>query len=203
MELLSGGEIKFAVSDDGFSTTDSVQSTATYDDGNLHKATFGRNGSNFELHIDDVLIGTTAVSNATGSLNNSGASLFIGTNASLSAPFTNGSVICGFKISGTWSSDDSQTFAYETERPIVVGGKPATLAGTSDTVTAIGEDTRDGVSLVGTSYGTSEFRHITRADEAATTVGTPTSVDGRDGERYVGGSGVDIDQPEINVKESL
>jgi len=69
----SDGTLGFRISDDGGVSADVAASTGTYDDNAWHHAWFVRESSNVKIYVDGSLDGSTAISNATGTLSTSAA----------------------------------------------------------------------------------------------------------------------------------
>lgn len=165
----------FGISDDGFSTSDTVTySTALT--GRWSHIVGLRRGSNLELFVDGSLVGTTAISAATGSLNNSAATLSVGNLSGLLTVPMDGSLAL-LRISATAPTAEQIARIYNDEKHLFAEGAQATLAGTSDAVTALAHDSTTGLLHVGSSYGRSVFQGLRRVDAVAGAVGTAISAE--------------------------
>jgi len=80
--------------------------------------------------------------------------------------------------SATICSANQAAFMWQTERPIVVGGLPCTLYGTSDAVTALANDPVTGLLHAGTSAGRSDFDGLARVGNTQTPVAKAISASG-------------------------
>ena len=196
----AAGQLRFFISDDGFATYDDATTSATYDDGQWHKAELVRSGSNFYLYIDDVLVLTDTATAAAGSLSNTSATLKIGDRNQGSEPATN-LALALFRVSSTVPTAEQRKFMYETER-VIFQGNPCLLDGDSDAITALDYDDVTDLLHVGTSWGRSAFSNLIRVDSSATAVGAITALAAHGGMGVDGGaSGSKIAIPELNLRE--
>jgi hypothetical protein len=93
---------------------------------------------------------------------------------------------------------------YETEKLLFEANAQCCIAGTSNAVTALAYDDETDLLHVGTSYGRSTFKGLTRVASEAAVVGSITALSASGGIIAQGGaSGVDIYVPAYNLREEL
>ncbi|AUN31933.1 hypothetical protein C0V82_16000 [Niveispirillum cyanobacteriorum] len=151
----AGGATALTVTDDGFATLDVATASGSQSDGLWHFLVGLRRANVFELWIDGVLSATTAVNNANLSLSNSAATTRIGLRQA--GDFVNDAAtrIAALRVSAYAPTPAQIRKMYEDERALIVGGTPATLGGTSNSVTALAANEGDGTLAVGTGDGVS------------------------------------------------
>ena len=164
--------LEFQITDDGFATEDEVRLSV-----NTDSWIFGcmlRAGSTFYTYINGKIAGSTSVSNAAGSLDNSSANLFIGANANQTLNGS-GTTLALWRISATAPSAAQIAKIYNDEKFLFQGGAQATLYGASDAVTALAYDDATDLLHVGTSAGRSVFQGLRRVDNTTDAVGAAIS----------------------------
>jgi trimeric autotransporter adhesin len=170
----SNGTITCRISDDGGSTKDTITSTPVYDNSVWALLLIVRRGSLLEMWVDDILVGTTTITNASGSLSNASASLTFGVFPDSLSPLTNGSLAL-WRISATAPTAEQIAKIYNDEKVLFQEGAQATLYGASDAVTALAHDDATNLLHVGTSAGRSVFQGLRRVSNTTTAVGTAIS----------------------------
>jgi len=165
--------LQLNITDDGFVTNDQVFPTQTFDDGVWHKYAVVRRGTTLELWLDGSLLGSTTISAASGSLDDSSAVLTIGQNTPLTEAW--GGSLALFRISATAPTAEQIAKIYEDEKFLFQEGAQATLYGASDAVTALAHDEVTDLLHVGTSAGRSVFQGLRRVDNTTDAVGVAIS----------------------------
>ena len=90
-----------------------------------------------------------------------------------------GASLALFRISATAPTAEQIKTIYESEKHLFTEGAQATLAGTSNAVTALAYDSDENILHVGTSYGRSSFSGLRRVDN--TTTGVTTAISASNG----------------------
>ena len=168
----SVGAAQFTITDDAFATSDQC-SVSGQANGVWQHLVGVRRGNTIELWLDGKLGTSTAITNATGSLNNSDATLHIGTRQDLASTLS-GSISL-VRISATAPSPEQIKKIYEDEKVLFQENAQATLYGDSDAVTALAYDDTTELLHVGTSAGRSVFQGLRRVDNTTTAVGAAIS----------------------------
>ena len=172
---LTSGLLDFGMTDDNWSSSDQTLSSATYSDGNWHHYCGVRRGGQIELYADGVLVDTTVITAATGSISNTGATLNYGRRQDgNSGAATIGSLALS-RFSATAPSPEQIAKIYEDEKVLFQENAQATLYGDSDAVTALAYDDSTELLHVGTSAGRSVFQGLRRVDNTTTAVGAAIS----------------------------
>jgi hypothetical protein len=172
---LTSGLLDFGMTDDNWSSSDQTLSSATYSDGNWHHYCGVRRGGQIELYADGVLVDTTVITAATGSISNTGAKLYYGRRPDgASSAITQGSLALS-RFSATAPSPQQIKRIYEDEKVLFQENAQATLYGSSDAVTALAYDDSTELLHVGTSEGRSVFQGLRRVDNTTTAVGAAIS----------------------------
>lgn len=187
----------------GVAITDNrVTSTATFTDTAEHTLVFKRISGVFSVEVDgtsitvSVLGGSMAatISNATGFMR-------IGEAQHATQPLTGGQVSC-VRISATAPTAEQSKFIAETENKLN-GGTACLLAGTSNSVTALGYDKKNDLLHVATSYGRSTFNNLQRVESEATAVGAPVSFSAYDGTLLQAGTSAKVAIPAKYLRDEL
>jgi hypothetical protein len=170
------GAFEISISDDNFSTVDTVRTTQLYDNNVWHYFAVVKTSSALNAYVGGVLVGSTAISNATGSLSNANAKLAVGARVGGASPFNvSGSGLALLRISATAPTAEQIAKIYNDEKVLFQENAQATLYGTSDAVTALAHDSDTGILSVGTSAGRSDFRGLRRVNNTTTAVGVAIS----------------------------
>lgn len=110
--LINNGIVTCAITDDGFTTVDTVSSTTdTLNDGSPHTGTLRRIGSTLYLDIDGVNEASTTITASTGSLSNTSATLLIGVGHDGSSANTGG--IFYYRFQDSTDSIEASTERYD------------------------------------------------------------------------------------------
>ncbi len=166
---LNGSEqIDFKITDDGFTTSDVITSSAV-SVGVWHFVCALRNGATLKLYVDGVLAGTATITAATGSLSNASAKLGIGNLPVVQTVPFKGSLAL-LRISATAPTAAQIAKIYEDEKVLFQENAACTLYGASDAVTALAHDPGTDLLHVGTSAGRSVFRGLERIQNTTTSV---------------------------------
>jgi hypothetical protein len=146
--------------------------------------------------------GTPVTGNSTQNLGTSGV-LTIGNLQGGDSRFWSGSLAL-WRASATTPSAEQIRHIYETERPMFEANASCILAGSSNAVTALAYDEDTDLLHVGTSYGRSTFKGLTRVSSEATAIGAFTALSASGGIIVQGGaSGVDVYIPAYSLREEL
>jgi trimeric autotransporter adhesin len=156
------------LSDDGVSSIDEILSTSTIDDNTWKFVCAVRLGNAMYMYVNGKYENTSVLSNATGSLSSSDATLCIGVNQDNSEAWL-GSIALA-RISATAPTAEQIAKIYEDEKVLFQEGAQATLYGSSDAVTALAYDDTTELLHVGTSAGRSTFSGLKRVDNTTTGV---------------------------------
>jgi hypothetical protein len=119
-----------------------------------------RRASVLELWINGVLAARLAGS--TYSLSDTSAKCRWGARVDEAQPFTGGSIALA-RVAASAPASAQIRRMYEDERPLIIGGQPALLGGTSANVTALASNPDTGSLLVGTGDGVSVFSGLARS----------------------------------------
>jgi trimeric autotransporter adhesin len=170
---LSDDKLKLAISNNSFSSSDTVSSNALPISQWVYFCGV-RSGSTLLFYQNGSLTGTTAITNATGSLSEADATLEVGHRQDNVIPFTNGSLAL-LRISATAPTAEQIAKIYNDEKFLFQENAQATLYGASDAVTALAHDPVTDLLHVGTSAGRSVFSGLRRVSNTTTAVGTAIS----------------------------
>jgi hypothetical protein len=153
----TAGAIEMNISDDNFSTADTLRTTQVYDDSTWHMGLYvKRTNASHELHIDGVLKTSASLSAAVGSLSNTSAINTIGIRGDESGlPFTTGSLALVRMAASAPTADQISTM-YQFEKSMFFDGAKSLLRAAA--VTAVGFDKTTSVVYVGTSAGVQGFK---------------------------------------------
>jgi hypothetical protein len=110
-------------------------------------------------------------------VNDTGRKLIVGNSVGLFSYHALQGSIALLRISATAPTAEQISRIYNDEKHLFTEGAQATLAGTSDAVTALAHDSSTGLLHVGTSYGRSVFQGLRRVDAVAGAVGTAISAE--------------------------
>jgi hypothetical protein len=172
---LTSGYMNFAITDDNWGSSDQITSGATYNNNIWHHYCGVRRANQIELYANGVLVASTAITAATGSISNTGATLNYGRRQDgNSGAVTTGSLALS-RISATAPSPEQIKKIYEDEKVLFQENAQATLYGSSDAVTALAYDDTTELLHVGTSAGRSVFQGLRRVDNTTTAVGAAIS----------------------------
>jgi trimeric autotransporter adhesin len=170
---LSDDKLKLVISNNSFSSSDTVSSNALPISQWVYFCGV-RSGSTLLFYQNGSLTGTTAITNATGSLSEADATLEVGHRQDNVIPFTNGSLAL-LRISATAPTAEQIAKIYNDEKFLFQDNAQATLYGASDAVTALAHDDATNLLHVGTSAGRSVFQGLRRVENTTTAVGTAIS----------------------------
>jgi trimeric autotransporter adhesin len=170
---LADDKLKLAISNNSLSSGDTVSSNALPISQWVYFCGV-RSGSTLLFYQNGSLTGTTAITNATGSLSEADATLEVGHRQDNVIPFTNGSLAL-LRISATAPTAEQITKIYNDEKFLFQENAQATLYGASDAVTALAHDDATNLLHVGTSAGRSVFQGLRRVENTTTAVGTAIS----------------------------
>jgi trimeric autotransporter adhesin len=170
---LSDDKLKLVISNNSFSSSDTVSSNALPISQWVYFCGV-RSGSTLLFYQNGSLTGTTAITNATGSLSEADATLEVGHRQDNVIPFTNGSLAL-LRISATAPTAEQIAKIYNDEKFLFQENAQATLYGASDAVTALAHDDATNLLHVGTSAGRSVFQGLRRVENTTTAVGTAIS----------------------------
>jgi trimeric autotransporter adhesin len=170
---LSDDKLKLVISNNSFSSSDTVSSNALPISPWVYFCGV-RSGSTLLFYQNGSLTGTTAITNATGSLSEADATLEVGHRQDNVIPFTNGSLAL-LRISATAPTAEQIAKIYNDEKFLFQENAQATLYGASDAVTALAHDDATNLLHVGTSAGRSVFQGLRRVENTTTAVGTAIS----------------------------
>lgn len=107
------------------------------------------------------------------------------------------------RISATAPSADQIAHIYRTELPLFQAGAQCTIAGTSAAVTALAYDDATDLVHVGTSWGRSAFKDLTRVQSEATTTGALTALSAAKSAVFTAGTSGKYAQPAISFRDQL
>ena len=202
--ISSANDVRMAISDDGFGSSDTVDSIGTPIDGYWHQFVAVKNGiTDIKMYIDGFLTNTTTLVSALASLNNASATLILGNDNALGSAFNGGSMSL-IRIAAYAPTDEQVQHMYNTEKYMFRENAKCFLAGSSDNVTNVTYDANKNYVHVSTSYGRSAFNNLVRIEDEATPVGTMTSLAAHGCIVSNGGStGSDIFVPELSNREHV
>ena len=166
-------KLYFSITDDFYTTRDEVLSSSAVD---TDAWTFGccvRSGSTLYVYVNGALAGSTAITNATGSLSNTSATMLVGIVSGGSIPFAGSLAL--WRISATAPTAEQIAKIYEDEKVLFQENAQATLYGSSDAVTALAYDDTTNILSVGTSAGRSDFQGLRRVNNTTNAVGAAIS----------------------------
>ena len=181
-----------------------VSTSSLYSNGPYHKMEVVRRSGVIYLYANGVQIATATF---TGSV--SSASPFrIGNSLSPSSTVYALSYHTGnlalLRTSATAPSADQIAYMYETERKLFEPGAQCTIDGSSTAVTALAYDEISDLLHVGTSWGRSSFKGLTRAYSEASSNGAAVSYACNDSDIIqVGATGAKLLMPPIAVRDEL
>jgi len=173
-------KLYFSITDDFYTTRDEVLSSSAVD---TDAWTFGccvRSGSTIYVYVNGALAGSTAITNATGSLSNTSATMLVGIVSGGAIPFAGSLAL--WRISATAPTAEQIAKIYNDEKVLFQENAQATLAGTSDAVTSLAYDDVTQELLVGTSQNTSVFRGLRRVE---TISGSASAISASNGLRVI------------------
>ncbi|MBP7339645.1 LamG-like jellyroll fold domain-containing protein [Niveispirillum sp.] len=156
--LVSAGQLVLFASD-GTNTATATTPALAWGTGIWRHVAFCRRSGTLEIWVDGVLAATQAAGSV-GTLNCTGAELRIGAGLSGVAAWGGGVVMAGVSAYAPTPAQIRRMF--EDERALIVGGTPATLGGTSNSVTALAANDGAGTLAVGTGDGVSIFAGLGR-----------------------------------------
>jgi len=165
------GGLRATITDDGFASFDAL----AYPDMPLSTwvfVSFVRSGNDLLLYVNGEVVDTTSVVFASGSLNDSNATLAVGISQT-GSPY-DGSLAL-WRISATAPTAEQIAKIYNDEKFLFQENAQASLAGTSDAVTALAHDPVTDLLHVGTSDGRSVFQGLRRVDNTTDAVSTAIS----------------------------
>jgi hypothetical protein len=166
-------KLYFSITDDFYTTRDEVLSTSAVD---TDAWTFGccvRSGSTIYVYVNGFLSGSTAITNATGSLSNTSATMLVGIVSGGLIPFSGSLAL--WRISATAPTAEQIRKIYEDEKVLFQENAACTLYGASDAVSALAHDPVTDLLHVGTSAGRSVFQGLRRVANTTTAVATAIS----------------------------
>jgi hypothetical protein len=206
LQVDAAGTLRAYISDDSFSTSDTIVSTAAVDDSTWRFAAFIRRGSSLELWVNGAKAAAdTTIVQAAATLNNASATLMFGRYqvSGVPLPMTNGKLAL-WRAGATAPTEEQIKHIYQTEKPMFEANAQCCLAGTSNAVTALAYDDETDLLHVGTSYGRSAFKGLVRVSSEATPVGAITALAASAGVVVQGGAtAVDVYVPAYTLREEL
>lgn len=170
----TSGYLRIYLTDDGYATYDVWNSNATTSGKGWQHFAIVRRINSIYVYINGVLDNVKNLVEATASLSNSNASLYVGCQANLQSG-ANTTSIAMLRASGTAPSPEQIAKMYNDEKFLFQDNAKATLYGTSDAVTALAYDEDTQLLHVGTSSGRSVFDGLRRVDSTTTAVSATIS----------------------------
>jgi hypothetical protein len=200
VSVTAAGYLEFTCDDN--TTTRTATGTVAVDDGVLRFVSFSYSAGTLTIKING-----TSYASATGAalltLNNASAVLDIGKDVAGSYPATNATMAL-WRISATIPSTEQELHIYETEKALFQANTQCTLAGTSNSIIALGYDEDSDLLHAMTSYGRSTFKGLVRVASEATGVGTPKAVAASGGAiLQLGSTSSDIYIPAYSLREEM
>ena len=171
--ILPNGNLRFEMSDDDDATRDAVESTFAVDDGQHHSFAVVRDGSTLRLYIDGIQNATSTIVNATGSLNNSSATLRLGQGHSSNQALNFGKLALMRTAVGAPSATQVSKM-HADELLMFQEGAQVTLDGTSDDVRSVSYDSKLGA---GTADGVTRFNSVFVRDTYYDVDNSPLTID--------------------------
>lgn len=168
------GTPEFKITDDGYATQDSV-TFADLDNGVWHLLCAVRESGNLKLYADGILVGTTAITNAAGSLNNANATVMIGDDQRHTVGAADESSIALVRFAAGALSAQQVAKMYADERPMFLPNAKCLLGGTSNAIQSLCYDAKTRKLDVPTADGASEFVGLVRVAYHDSTETTLTS----------------------------
>jgi len=196
--FVSSGALEFYMSDDGAVSSDVLPTPLSYNDGVWHFVEcYVTNGTQY-IVVDGVVVNSQPLTNATGTMDNTDATLILGLGNDGSNGLENGSIAL-FRASATIPTDAQRKHIYETERRMIAN--KCLLDGTANSVQTVDYNEKRKTFSAGTSWGRSDFVNLTRVSSRMTTDGTMTSISA-DGDIVLdgGSSGSHVYVPEIDLR---
>ena len=126
----AAGYLVATLTDDAFTTQDTIVATVAHDDSESALITIKREGSTIYIYRGTTLIGSGAITAAAGSLTNATATYRLGLWVDGTLPLTNGSIACARLSLGTIT--EAQIAATNQLLKPLIAGKPAVLGGDAD-----------------------------------------------------------------------
>ena len=147
-------------------------------------------------------------STATGYINGVASAAVPITNVAVAAgtgvTILNNVTVANARFSATLVTAAQAAQMYTDELPMFSANMQSTIAGSSTAVTALAFDDVADAAQVGTSWGRTSFRGLTRIDSEATTTGALTSVAGAHGAVVTGGAAsARFAQPAYTLRDAL
>jgi hypothetical protein len=172
----SSQSLRFAVSENGASTSVTATTVMGNGDGVWHFFTAVRRSGVLEMYMQGNLEATTSgtVRNISYTSTGNPPPLIIGAKEDGSQSFLNGKAAL-LRISATAPSAGQIAKIYNDEKFLFQENAQATLYGSSDAVTALAHDSDTDLLHVGTSAGRSVFQGLRRVSNTTTAVGTAIS----------------------------
>lgn len=164
----------------------------------IHHLAMVRESGVLKLYFDNVLVYSAA---NTENITNTAAQLMFGVAYDGSTPYLGKLAL--WRISASAPSADQIAHIYRTELPLFQANAQCTLAGTSTAVTTMAYDEDTALLHVGTSWGRSTFKDLTRVDSEATTTGALTSLSASGGVIVTGGTSGKVYMPALLLRDEL
>ena len=165
---VSTNYIEYAVTENGFSTRDIIQSPSAVALNTWTQICVVKRGSNHEMYFDGRLVKTASTTRSHTNADN--APFVIGDYGVTGAgAFLDGSIAL-VRLSATAPSPEQIKKIYEDEKVLFQENAQATLYGSSDAVTALAYDDSTELLHVGTSAGRSVFQGLKRVDNTTDAV---------------------------------
>lgn len=182
-------------------TTRTATGTAAIDDGLWHLVETRYSAGTLTILVDGNTY-ATATGAALLTMNNATAVFRLGVDCQGANPASSGSFAL-LRTSATVASNDQSAHIYRTELPLFQANAQCTLAGTSTAVTTLTYDDDTALLHVGTSWGRSSLKDLTRIESEATTTGALTSLSASGGFILTGGSSGKVYMPALLLREEL
>lgn len=182
-------------------TTRTATGTVAVDDSTWKCVAYTYSAGTLNVYVNGVIY-ATATGAALLTLNNADAVLRTGLDVAGSYPSTNASMSL-VRLSATVPSTDQIAQIYRDELPLFKTNAQCTIDGTSTAVTTLAYDDVADVLQVGTSWGRSAFRGLSRVGSEATTTGALTSLSANQGAIITGGTSAKFYQPAMLLRDEL
>lgn len=164
----------------------------------IHFLAMVRESGVLKLYFDNALVYSAA---NTANITNTSAQLIFGAAYDVTTPYLGKLAL--WRIGATAPSADQIAHIYRTELPLFQANAQCTLAGSSAAVTTMAYDEDTTLLHVGTSWGRSSFKDLTRIDSEATSTGALTSLSASGGVIVTGGTSGKVYMPALLLRDEL
>jgi hypothetical protein len=200
VSVTAAGYLEFTCDDN--TTTRTATGTVAVDDSVWRFVSFSYSAGTLTIKVNGASY-ASATGAALLTLNNASAVLDVGKDVAGSYPATNATMAL-WRTSATIPSAEQIAFIYETEKALFEANTQCTLAGTSNSIIALGYDEDSDLLHAMTSYGRSTFKRLVRVASEATAVGTPKAVAASGGAiLQLGSTSSDIYIPAYSLREEM